>query len=73
MKSAEEFVRDVLIKHLGELRAELVTPEANLRNTLEMDSLDMFLVSTRLGIDIPKGHKPKTVQDLIDLVEQQNK
>lgn len=71
MKSAEKLVRKALIKEIGRINARLITPEANLRDTLGLDSLDLFLVSSRLGIDIPKDNKPQTVKDLVDIVEQQ--
>ena len=73
MKSAEELVRDVLIGYLGEKEADLITHDANLRNTLGLDSCDLAWVSYDLNIDIQPENKPQTVQDLVNLVEQQNK
>lgn len=73
MKSAEELVRDALIEQMGESISELITPDANLQNTLGVDSCDLFCISCDLGIDIQPENKPQTVQDLINLVEQQNK
>lgn len=73
MKSAEELVRDVLIGYLGEKEADLITPDANLRDTLGLDSCDLAWVSYDLNIDIQPENKPQTVQDLVNLVEQQNK
>ncbi len=72
MKSAEELVRNTLSEYLGEIRAKLITPEANLRDTLEMDSLDMFFMANKLGVDIQKNDQPETVQDLVEIVKQQN-
>lgn len=73
MSGAERRVRKALIKETGRINARLITPEANLRDTLGLDSLDLFLVSMNLEAEYKDVCKSQTVRDLVAIVEQQNK
>lgn len=71
MKTSEKRVKRALVKELGKINARLITTDADLRDTLGLDSLDLFLISLNLGVEFKKVCDSRTVQDLVDIVEQQ--
>lgn len=68
-----EELRRVLIDEIG-IPSEKITPEADLRDDLEMDSLDLFELITTLEdhtktkFDLDKIDDVRTVEDAIDQV-----
>ena len=76
MKSREEFIKDITPKIAKEfeIEEEAITEEANIFETLELDSISlidlMSLVHVNYGIKIAKEEIPqiKTFGDLYDYV-----
>ena len=70
-----ERVRAMLVENLG-IVAEEVTVDANLRNDLGLDSLDLFelltLLEDKLGIEVDEeeARSMYSVQDVITFIER---
>lgn len=70
--TAEERVKNALIEELGEISASMITPDAKLKDTLGLDSLDRVLIADILDISVKEIGSAETVQDLITIVQQKN-
>jgi acyl carrier protein len=68
-----EQIRDVLVSAIN-IKAELITPQANLRDDLDIDSLSAVELALELEttfdirIEDEELGKLETVQDIIDIV-----
>jgi acyl carrier protein len=67
-------VKQIIVDQTGE-DDEMVTPDANIKDDLNADSLDVFEVINELedefDIKIENEEGIKTVQDLVDFVKKQ--
>lgn len=79
MNDKSKIVIDVLKKVVNKKNSRLITPQANLRQELGIDSIKMIAISAMLvekGIDvISAGSKAdfttiETVQDMIDIANE---
>lgn len=69
-----EKVQEIIVAQTGESEAA-VTPQANIKDDLNADSLDVFEVINELedefNIKIESEDGIQTVQDLVDFVQKQ--
>lgn len=79
MRSAEKIVLNIIKSIILKKNKEKVTPNARLRQDLEIDSIKMIAIAAQLkeeGIDVISGSRGydfatiETVQDVINIVNE---
>jgi acyl carrier protein len=76
MMDTFHLIQEIIVDFLGCEQAE-VMPEASVRDDLGADSLDevelIMKIETEFNISIPHDFEYKTVQDLVDYVDERER